>query len=274
MEYGIFISNIRTMPTDPRSVCAGWEHLLPPAPLAAVYFGSEFCIDLLPVAETVIHLCRWARDTGLEAVLLTPVVTPDGLSRIEHLLGELAASGYRPAVVFNDWGVLNLLRRSCPEFRRRAGRLMNRGLRDPRLPEGKSTGVDGTHTGRGRLRSLLLQFGVEALETDPDPAVSYLGDKVAGLQRVLHFPYLFTATGRNCLVKAEQAPSPDACFTKGLGLPCAGACHGRWHEVRRADCERPLWRSGNTIFHEVSRAAAGAQLALADRVVLYERPTA
>lgn len=273
MEYGVFTPDIRELPTDPRSVCAGWQHLLPPAPLAAVYFGSEFCIDLLPDVTAVIRLCRWAQNAGLEAVLLTPVVTPKGLSRVERLVQELVSGGSTPAIVFNDWGVLNLLRRSYPEFRRRAGRLMNRALRDPRLPEGTGGG-DGTRKNLGRLRSLLLQFGVEAVETDPDLEGAYLGEKVAGLQRVLHFPYLFAATGRNCLVKAERAPSPDARYTKALELPCAGVCQGRCHEVRRADCERPLWRAGNTVFHEVSQAGATAHLARADRVVLYERPTA
>jgi hypothetical protein len=48
MEYGLFVSTIRELPADPRSLCAGaWQQQLPPAPLGALYFGSEFCIDPL-----------------------------------------------------------------------------------------------------------------------------------------------------------------------------------------------------------------------------------
>lgn len=273
MEYGLFTSGIRGIPADPRTACPAWRELLPPAPLSAIYFGSEFCVDLLPNVATAALLCKWAQDSALEAVLLTPVVTPSGLSRIERLVGGLAAGGCRPAIVCNDWGVLNLLRSAWPEFRCRAGRMMNRGLRDPRLAAAVTAPGSASRT-TGLLRSLLLRYGVEAVETDPDLEGSYLGERVAGLQRVLHFPYLFAATGRNCLVKAEQAPAPEARFTKGLGLPCSGACRGRCHEVRRADCERTLWRTGNTLFHEVTREQAKAHLAHADRVVLYERPSA
>lgn len=274
MEYGVFISEIRELPVDPRSFCAGdWQHLLPPGPLRAIYFGSEFCADLMPDAAAVERYCLWAQEAGVEAVLLTPVVTSKRLSLIERLLQALIIRGCRPSIVFNDFGVMNLLRRLYPEFSRRAGRLMNRGLRDPRLVEKISTCDNGTGQQVGRMRSMLMQFGVEAVETDPDLEGTFLGEQVAGLQRVLHFPYTFATTGRNCLIKADGASSPDDCYTKGLGLPCAGHCRGRWHQISRSDTKRPLWRSGNTIFYEVSQLVAAAHLSRADRIVLYERPT-
>jgi hypothetical protein len=273
MEYGIFTSTIRELPADPRSACAGdWMDLLPPGELRAIYFGSEFCEDLLPEAAAAESFCRWAVQEGVEAVLLTPVVTPNGLARVDRLLRALEARDLAPAVLFNDWGVLNLLRRSYPEFSRRAGRLMNRGLRDPRLLANQADKNNRT-LGGGRLRSLLVQYGVEALETDPDLEGSYLGEKSPGLQRVLHFPYVFAATGRNCLVKADGSP-PEESFTKGLGHPCGGLCRGRSHQFRRVDTGFPLWRGGNTIFYEVSQAGAKAHLAQVDRIVVYERASA
>lgn len=275
MEYGVFVSETRELPADPRSICVDeWRELLPPAPLRAIYFGSEFCQDLLPTLAAVERLCLWAAQAGVEAVLLTPMVTPRGLLLVDHLLRELAGHGFAPSLVVNDWGVLNLLRRSYPGLRRRAGRLMNRGLRDPRLPERTAPGDDQGGQQVGRMRAMLLQSGVEAVETDADLEGNHLGEKVDGLQRVLHFPYVFAASGRNCLVKADGAASAEDCFTKGLSLPCPGLCRGRWHEVTREDTDRQLWRSGNTIFYQVSQEAAAAHLARADRVVLYERPTA
>ena len=275
MEYGVFVSDIRELPADPRSICAGeWRDLLPHAPLRAIYFGSEFCEELIPDPATVERFCIQARQAGIEAVLLTPVVTPKGLLLVERLVQALASRGCNPAIVCNDWGVLNLLRSSYPGFCRRAGRLMNRGLRDPRLLKNSFTRDSGTGERVGRQRSLLVHLGVEAVETDADLEGNYLGEKVAGLQRVLHLPYVFAASGRNCLVKADGASSADECFTKGLELPCTGLCRGRWHQVKRGDTGHPLWRSGNTIFYEVPPVLAGTHLAQADRIVLYERPTA
>lgn len=274
MEYALFVSEIRELPADPRSLCAGdWQGLLPPAPLRAVYFGSEFCADLLPDPASLERLCLWARAARLEPVWLTPVVTSAGVTRVDRLLQGLVDRDLAPAVVFNDWGVLNLLRRRYPGFGRRAGRLLNRAQRDPRLP-GPSGATCGQSREPGGLRSLLVRFGVEAVETDPDPEGSYLGGPASGMQRVLHFPFVAAATGRNCLIKADGAESAQECFTKGLGLPCASLCRGRCHAVARTDCALPLWRAGNTVFYQLPRDAAQAQLARADRVVLYERPTA
>jgi hypothetical protein len=275
MEYGLFVSEIAPLPADPRSVCAGeWLHLLPPAPLRAVYFGSEFCPDLLPDAQAAERFCLWALEASLEPVLLTPIVTTAALGLVERLLAALMAGGQAPSVVFNDWGVLNLLRASFPRLRRRAGRLLNRGLRDPRLVEENGLAAGRTPAPTGGLRSLLLHSGVEAVESDADLEGSYLGEKVAAIQRTLHFPFVAAASGRNCLIKADGAESSDQCFTKGLALPCAGLCRGRCHPVQRADSALPLWRAGNTLFYQVSQSGAKAQLAQADRVVLYQRPSA
>lgn len=272
MEYGICVSDIRTLPADPRLVCADqWRELLPPGPLRAVYFGSEFCEELLPSPAEAESFCALAAAAGVEAVLLTPLVTSHGLGRVDRLLHGLVTSGWLPAVVGNDWGVLELLRNGYPDIQRRGGRLLNRGLRDPRLPE-RTTNKESGRADRGeRLRRLLVHLGIAAVETDPDLEGGFLGEKSAGLQRVLHLPYVFAASGRNCLVKAEGMEPGDS-FTRGLGLPCQSKCRGRWHRLERPDTPLPLWRLGNTIFYEVSPSWAETHLAQADRIVLHEGP--
>jgi len=275
MEYGIYVRDASPLPADPRDACtASWRSILPPGQLRALYFGSEFCVDLLPGKIAVKRLCAHARGAGVEAVLLTPIATPGGLARIEKLLEGFTQPNEAPAVVFNDWGVASLLRESFPYLKSRAGRLINRGLRDPRLmeqvPEAKA--ASGGDRGR-RMRSLLVRFGVTALETDVDMEGSFLGDGTEGLQRVLYLPYAFAASSRNCLVKAEGAPTIGECFTKGLGLSCKGPCRGRSDRVERSDTSLPLWRAGNTVFFEVPRFRAEAMIQQADRIVLHERPT-
>lgn len=246
---------------------------MPPGPLRAIYFGSEFCADLLPDAARAARLCAHARDSGVEAVLLTPVAVPGGLARIAQLLTALSVAGDAPAVVFNDWGVANLLRDTYPHLQRRAGRLMNRGLRDPRLMEKRpdSNSISGD---RGsRLRSCLAKSGVSAVETDADLECGFLGDGSEGMQRVLYLPYAFAASSRICLIKAESARTIDECFTKGLGSPCCGLCRGQWQRIDRPDTALPLWRAGNTVFFEVPGFRAEVHIGQADRIVLHERPT-
>ena len=274
MEYGVHVHDANPLPPDVRDVCAAaWRAMLPAGPLRALYFGSEFCADLLPGRAEVQRYCTRARSLEVEAVLLTPIAAPGALARIEKLLASVAQIDPAPAVVFNDWGVANLLRDVFPHLERRAGRLMNRGLRDPRLMENPSTSSAAAGDRGRRLRSLLAGFGVTALETDADIEGTFLGDGAEGLQRVLYLPYAFAASSRNCLIKAEGAPSIDECFTKSLALPCKGACRGHWHRVDRPDTGLPLWRAGNTVFFEVPQHRVEALVQQADRIVLQERPT-
>jgi hypothetical protein len=205
---------------------------------------------------------------------MTPVATPGGLVRIKRLLTDLTAAGDAPAVVFNDWGVATLLRESFAALQRRAGRLINRGIRDPRLMEKEPLSVDNSGERGKRLRSMLKGFGVSALETDSDLEGGYLGDGAEGMRRVLYLPYTFAASGRNCLIKADSALTIDACFTKGINSPCSGLCRGESQRIDRSDTLLPLWRAGNTVFFEVPKSRAEVHLAQADRIVLHERPTA
>ena len=274
MEYGIFVHDVAPLPRDPRAACAAlWRDILPPGPLRAIYFGSEFCEFLLPDAAQVARLCVHARDEGVEPVLLTPVATPGAFVRIKQLLTDLAAAGDAPAIVFNDWGVASLLRESFPALQRRAGRLINRGIRDPRLMEKEPLFRDVSDERGKRVRTMLKELGVSALETDPDLEGGFLGDGSEGMQRVLYPPYAYAASGRNCLIKADSALTIDDCFTKGLNSPCSGLCRGESYRIERSDTPLPLWRAGNTVFFEVPKSRAEVHLAQADRIVLHERPT-
>lgn len=272
MEYGLTISALCDLPRDPREFCSvGWRNDLPPGPLRALYFGTEFCQDLLPAVTEAAHVCRRAEEAGLEAVLLTPPVTDRGLTRVARLYRGLIAQGCRPSVLFNDWGVFNWLQQSHPAARLRAGRLINRALRDPRLiGQVKAPAMESALRG-DRIRKLLKRRGVVAVETDPDLEGGFLGNFDGRLQRVVHLPYTFVASGRNCLVKADKNDG-DGSFNKGLGKPCRRPCQGQFHRVEREDVAVALWRAGNTTFFEVPRFLAEAYIERADRIVLHDRP--
>lgn len=272
MEYGLRLSRAENLPSDPREFCrAPWRAALPQGSLGAVYFGTEFCEDLLPASGEAEFFCELARDAGVDAVLMTPVVTSYGLGRIDRLLRKLIDRGWSPAVTFNDWGVLGLLRQAYPRTERRAGRLINRGLRDPRLaPEAPLPGMQGRSKG-DRQRSLLQCFGVTGIETDPDLEGCYLEKEPSSFQRTLHLPFTFAASGRNCLLKTEETGVAEG-FTKALGRVCGAPCRGRLLPVKRRDTELLLWRSGNTLFYEATEKMTRVHLERCDRIVLHERP--
>jgi hypothetical protein len=279
MEYGLRLAVGAAPPRDPRDACPRpWRDLLPEGPAVALYFGSEFCEDRLPDASEALASCAIAADIGWEPTLLTPLVTPAGLLRVDRLLGALRAGGADPAVVFNDWGVLGLLRERHPSLPRRAGRLMNRSLRDPRAyrdaPDGCAT---HDHSRFARLRRFFADAGVTAMETDADLDGGYLGagpgGAGGGLARALHLPFTFAASGRNCPMKALLYPDGDG-FSKALADPCPAPCRTGPVPVRRDDSPLAHWRGGNTLFYEIPDAVARSFLAHTDRVVLHEEAAA
>ncbi|HET9596224.1 MAG TPA: hypothetical protein VFP65_11620 [Anaeromyxobacteraceae bacterium] len=275
MEYALRVLTPRVPAGDPRDlVHSAPAGALPAGPVVALYFGTEFCEDRLPDAAEAEAFCVLSRDRGWMPTLLTPVVTDDGLARIDGLLARLGTRGWRLEVVFNDWGVLRLLRERHARHAARAGRLLNRALRDPRA---FADGAGAEHRrerdpARGtRLRRLLAGAGVVALETDPDLDGGYLGDGDAGLSRALHVPYVFASSGRNCLLKAGALPG--RAMGELLGDACPRPCRGGAVRADRQDCTLPLWRAGNTLLYEVPWGSAQAHLAEADRVVVHEAPS-
>lgn len=277
MEYGLRLTRPSEGPADPRRACpAPWRDLLPEGPAVALYFGSEFCEDRLPDPDEAAAFCSIACARGWEPTLLTPLVTPTGLERVHRLLADLAAEAWAPAVVFNDWGVFERLRAHHPELPRRAGRLLNRSLRDPRAYQG-ATACHATHeTARyTRLRRFLRAAGVSAVETDADLDGGYLGDgpgdAEGGLARALHLPFTFAASGRNCPLKALLYAEGSG-FSKTMADPCSAPCRSGALPVERDDARLPQWRGGNTLFYEIPPESARSWIAHTDRIVLHEEP--
>ena len=271
MEYGLRLTSPADVPSDPRDACPpSWRDMLPDGIAVALYFGSEFCEDRLPDAAEANAFCEVARDRGWEPTLATPLVSPEGLRTVDRLLGALVAGGWRPAVVFNDWGVLELLRERQPALQRRAGRLINRSLRDPRAYRDAPRGTATHHALRhSRVRGLLRGLGIAALETDADLEGGFLGDGAEGMERALHLPFTYAASGRGCPLKAALTPEGGG-FAKAFADPCPAPCRGKPLAVRRPDTALPHWRAGNTLFYELPREAARSWLPHADRIVVHE----
>ena len=273
MEYGLRIATPESALKSPADLCSAalWD-LCPDAPLTALYFGSEFCQELLPLRKEAAAFCAHCAAHDLEAVLLTSLMTYKGLTRLDHLLESLAKRGWSPAVVFNDWGVFELLRTQFPGLPRRMGRLMNRGLRDPRLDmQTCESGAENTNRGAG-IRQLASKLGVCAVESDADLEPGFLGDGSNGLNRTLHVPFTFVSSGRNCLEKAAAAPAGKGIFTHGLTSGCSAPCQGVCRQENRQDTEKQMWRAGNTVFFEAPPEWLNRHIQLADRVVFHEQP--
>src|SRR5262245_53810505 len=72
-------------------------------------FGNEFCEHLAPSPAALESTLTATDSNNLTFTLLTPYVSNRGITAYKPLFALLAERG-GGEVVFNDWGILNLLR--------------------------------------------------------------------------------------------------------------------------------------------------------------------
>jgi len=107
-----------------------------PVKLAAdvdrIYFGNEFCENLIPDLQSVQEVFSWAGTSNVGFTFVTPFVTNSGLNLLENILSFLD-SQRGCEVVFNDWGVCRQLKNRFKNLIPVAGRLLTKQRRDPRM---------------------------------------------------------------------------------------------------------------------------------------------
>jgi len=241
-----------------------------------LYFGQEFCQRLIPGRDELKEAIEFACRYKLQFSLVTPYVTNTGLKKIVALLEVLVERLPRCEVVFNDWGVLNILRRDFRTFVPVLGRLLTKQKRCPTLikllqrkneafifpsPDGplphifiqRKLPVDldmyykGSNVSTvGRIQRFLLPQGVRRIELDnlgQGMQAQLLKHKVSAS---VYVPYVYISTTFFC---------PTAgCSTRlnsSLKIrPCRQECQ-RYHFILKNPifpvC---LYLKGNTYFYK------------------------
>ena len=250
-------------------------------------YGNEFCEHLVPSAERLEAVIRAARDSGLALTFLTPYVSDAGIDALQPLFQMLADAGDGCEVVFNDWGVLSLLRREFPDLTPVQGRLMNKSLRDPRV-----TGVYATSEAPGpALVSLrrsnldctsytefLAGQGVRSVELDNLPQgvdLSFAGDSV---KTSAYIPFGFISTSRICMAAGIHYDKRDK-FQPGA--PCHHECQTHLLEYTYTNTpfgnrDQKFYLKGNTYFYHHTETMLRnlfeqARSGLIDRMVFQPR---
>jgi hypothetical protein len=223
-------------------------------------YGNEFCEHLIPSREKLEEILGAADSAGLPVTFLTPYCSDAGIQALKPLFHLLSLSSGPIEVVFNEWGVLNLLRRDFPELVPVQGRLMNKSLRDPRV-----TGVYASSEGPGpALVSLrrsnldcssytgfLSGLGIQSVELDNLPQGVDFGFADSGVKASVYFPFGFISTSRICMAAGLQYRKRDK-FQPGA--PCRHECQSHSLEYSYTNSpfenrDQKFYLKGNTYFY-------------------------
>ncbi len=253
-----------------------------------LYFGEEFCEKALLSNQDLEKAVGAAAENGMEFTYITPYVTETGLSKIKALLTRLAQIKPEAEVVINDWGTLDWVTRRQQTLTPVLGRLMNKIIRDPRIPINlRAASAEATiHrfqtcslAGTG-MQGLLERYKVRRVELDYppqglDPELPSWGYDVS-----LYLPFGVVTTGRICLMQSWGLKPEEKFKTSG---ECSQKCKLYWLEMSdrsgrvRRNKDWQIMQKGNTVFYRQNRGFAarilqGAEKTGVNRIVFQPEP--
>jgi hypothetical protein len=270
IKPGLPVRDVESLADSPRlrpvvSLAASLiDEYFGPVTFTRAVFGNEFCEHLIPDRARLERIVEAARRASIELTFLTPYVSDAGIEKLVPLFEMLDQSG-RFEVVFNDWGVLNLLRREFPRITRVQGRLMNKSLRDPRVtgvyaaseaPTATLVSLRRSSLDSSSYTNLLSDLGVTTVEIDNLPQGNDLGFTEDGLAANAYVPFGFVSTSRICMAAGLH-------YSKREKFQPGAACHHecQTHLVEYGYTNSPFgnrdqkfYLKGNTYFYAHSEA--------------------
>lgn len=239
---------------------------------ARVYFGAEFCESLIPPSDELTRVAAFVQKQGLSLTLMTPYVTDEGLEHLARLFDALRAEGMPAEVVFNDWGVLDLLGKEYPEFKPVMGRLLNKTKRGPRimnildkLPGACRNYYESSVLSAGAACDFLKKRFVYRVECDNQLQGLRLENTDPEISKSLYIPYVFISTTRFCLTAG--CDDPESTDYVGVAA-CARQCRDYMFQLDNQVMRVPLLRKGNAMFYVNEHVPDGLAEGRFDRIVV------
>jgi len=182
MEHAIYIQNLNDLKLFDRNK------------FNRIYFGTEFCGKLIPKNKDIKKITNSTKKTPLTFV--TPWCTDNNINTLSKILPILPTNA---EVVFNDWGLLKLIKKYklIPIL----GRLLVSIKRDPRfnknskLPEYfKQSNINNPF-----FQEFLIKHGINRIELD-NVIQGYNFKLKNKFKTSMYYPFVYITTSRKCIV--------------------------------------------------------------------------
>ena len=219
-----------------------------------MYVGDEFCLHRLPDPEELGGFVRQANELSWAVTLLTPPVTDEGLEKCAPLFDRLDGPHLGAEVVVNDWGALQYVREKHPCLPVSLGRLLNKGFKDPRLPDAGTMERVSEEAADllnrctfdfARFQEEMVRLKVSRLERDLLPYGTPRLEIPEGLGVSVYFPFGYVTMGRVCwLATFEHTGTRKFSLAKG----CPRTCRDMSLRLKDAQRNLLLYQEGNAIF--------------------------
>jgi len=180
-----------------------------------MYFGQEFCEFLIPTQGQLGAILNFANKQNLKFTFVTPHSNDKAISKLKPLLAMLPQ---KTEVVFNDWGVFELIRdtRLVPVH----GRLLCTIKKDPRIdPKSDFKEYFKTHNIQQPYQQHLLNLGIQRIELD-NVKQGYDLVLQPPLRSSLYYPFVQTSVTRKCIFANRAQPQQKAQVVSKCNFEC------------------------------------------------------
>jgi hypothetical protein len=151
---------------------------------------------------------------------------------------------------------MGVLKSNFPALKLSAGRLLNKGFKDPRLQPGTSTVADaqaGTNallngsTFHGRwIQAHLAALDIQRCDKDLLPYASAPSTKDSILKTAIYFPFGYITAGRTCWIASFDQPAGEQFIPPAR---CSRPCRHGMLELKSEKFSFRIFQSGNAIFY-------------------------
>lgn len=258
MEYAVYLDNL----TAERNRLDGF--LLKNRKFTRLYFGAEFCEELIPDLAKVRGALKYAQEKMLDYTYLSGPLTDKGISKQHEIfdyLNRQKVNQRRIEVVVNDWGVLALIVEKFKNLDPLLGRLLVRNCRmprytikkpvsyshlvaNPKLHQNQLKILRSTNLTVPEYRKFLKSCRIKRVELDVLPQGIEL-NRDWGFKFSFYTPWTYITGGRTCDLAGIFDLDKARFITSRT---CARACKRFYIKFETGTEMLPLIQRGNSVF--------------------------
>lgn len=235
-----------------------------------VYWGIEFCQNLIPSLADTAKILRFAKENSLSLSFVSPFVTERGFKKLKEIFSWFKRQRVKNLeIIVNDWGVLEYLHTEFNgTFEIALGRLLVRQQRDmgikkvlEKQPPFAERGKDGkinivihkvpdkqyqdgarqSYVNSPFAQDLLAEFCVRRVELNN--LLQGVNLKGIRLKKSLYTPFVNISTGRFCPMETR--------FQKIQRINvCKRECQKHYDLLRKKAVSKVIYKRGNTTFYK------------------------
>jgi hypothetical protein len=256
MEKAIFISKIN----DLKYVTQEYSRL---------YFGIEFCQNLLPSKEEIGQILRFIFEKRIDFTFVTPYLTNEGMEKIKGLLSCVIDAQAEAEIVINDWGLLEWINQEYPGLNLALGRLLTKQKRGPRIlkligivPDTMIQHFRKSNVDASAAIDFLIERQIKRVELDN--LLQGISRPPHSLKGSLYIPFAYITTTRLCLLSSCENESDK--YLRMVSA-CNRECQRYTFKLTHKNMPVDLLLKGNTQFFRNERLPDNLDDLNIDRIV-------